>query len=68
MKTLRFIGMLLCAVMLSVSATSCSDDDKDPDGSDIEGTWIMKDLYVNCDFTVSFKGFADIDRFKIFDR
>lgn len=27
MKTLRFIGMLLCAVILSVSATSCGDDE-----------------------------------------
>ena len=39
MKTLRFIGMLLCAVMLGVSATSCSDDDE-KDG--IVGVWVYE--------------------------
>ena len=37
MKTLRFIGMLLCAVLLSVSTSSCGDDDE-KDG--IVGVWV----------------------------
>lgn len=37
MKTLRFVGMLLCAVMLSVSASSCGDDEKGGGGKGLRG-------------------------------
>lgn len=37
MKTLRFIGMLLCAIMLSASASSCGDDEKGGGGKGLRG-------------------------------
>lgn len=53
MKTLRFIGMLLCAVFLSVSATSCGDKNEEPTptqgSTSLTGTkWTWK----NRDFSV----------------
>ena len=42
MKTLRFIGMALLAVVLSVSFSSCSDDDDDGSSysvNDVTGVW-----------------------------
>lgn len=39
MKTLRFIGMALLAVVLSVNFTACSDDDEESITGDFEGTW-----------------------------
>lgn len=39
MKTLRFIGMALLAVVLCVNLVACSDDDE-PAQSGIEGTWL----------------------------
>lgn len=43
MKTLRFIGIALLTVLLSVSLSSCSKSDDDNGGS-IEGTWIEKSI------------------------
>ena len=39
MKTLRFIGMALVAIIMSVNFVACSDDDEDIDVSQLEGTW-----------------------------
>ena len=44
MKTLRFIGVALLAVVLSVNLASCSDDDEEENGSsysvnDVIGVW-----------------------------
>lgn len=40
MKTLRFIGMAIIAVIMSVNFTACSDDDEDEKQSNtIIGTW-----------------------------
>ena len=39
MKTLKFIGMALVAIIMSVNFTACSDDDEDIDVSQLEGTW-----------------------------
>ncbi|WP_270611873.1 hypothetical protein [Bacteroides intestinalis] len=40
MKTLRFIGMAIVAVIMSVNFTACSDDDEDDKQSNtIIGTW-----------------------------
>ena len=39
MKTLRFIGMAVVAIIMSVNFAACSDDDDDIDGSQLEGTW-----------------------------
>ena len=40
MKTLRFIGMAVIAVIMSVNFTACSDDDEDDKQSNtIIGTW-----------------------------
>ena len=40
MRTLRFIEMALIAVIMSVSFTACSDDDKDDKQSNtVIGTW-----------------------------
>ena len=36
MKTLRFIGMALVAIMMSVNFAACSDDDDD---NSIVGVW-----------------------------
>jgi len=40
-KTIRFIGMLLMAVLMGVGFTACSDDD-DVSASDIVGKWYME--------------------------
>ena len=47
MKTLRFIGMALLTVLMSVAISSCSKSDDDNNGgggssASIEGTWIEK--------------------------
>ena len=47
MKTLRFIGIALLTVLMSVAISSCSKSDDDNNGSggssaSIEGTWIEK--------------------------
>ena len=34
MKTFRFIGMALLAVVMSVNFTSCSDDEEEPSKND----------------------------------
>ena len=40
MKTLRFIGMAIIAIIMSVNFTACSDDDEDEKQSNtIIGTW-----------------------------
>ena len=39
MKTLRFIGMAIVAIVMSVNFAACSDDDEDIDVSQLEGTW-----------------------------
>jgi hypothetical protein len=39
MKTLRFIGMAIVAIIMSVNFAACSDDDEDIDISQLEGTW-----------------------------
>lgn len=39
MKTLRFIGMAVVAIIMSVNFIACSDDDDDIDVSQLEGTW-----------------------------
>ena len=39
MKTLRFIGMAIVAIIMSVNFVACSDDDEDIDVSQLEGTW-----------------------------
>lgn len=46
--------LLLWALILPFVFCSCSDDKDEPDGSNIEGTWIMKNFDVGCDFTVTF--------------
>jgi hypothetical protein len=48
MKTLRFFGMMLMAVLMSFSMTACGDDDDDDskDGGgtpDYVGTWVITD-------------------------
>ena len=47
MKTLRFIGIALLTVLMSVAISSCSKSDDDNNGGEgssasIEGTWIEK--------------------------
>ena len=49
MKTLRFIGIALLTVLMSVAISSCSKSDDDNNGGEgssasIEGTWIEKRL------------------------
>ena len=49
MKTLRFIGIALLTVLMSVAISSCSKSDDDNNGgggssASIEGTWIEKRL------------------------
>ena len=39
MKTLRFIGMAIVAIIMSVNFAACSDDDED-DNNPLIGTWI----------------------------
>ena len=39
MKILRFIGMAVIAVIMSVNFVACSDDDEDIDTAQLEGTW-----------------------------
>ena len=39
MKTLRFIGMALIAVIMCVNFVACSDDDEEEANAAIEGTW-----------------------------
>ena len=43
MKTLRFIGMAIIAVIMSVNFTACSsdDDEENESNSPLVGTWIM---------------------------
>lgn len=48
MKTLRFLGMALIAILVSVSFSACSSSDDDDDNgggglvTTIEGTWYLK--------------------------
>lgn len=43
MKTLRFIGMALLAVILCVNLAACSDDDEPEQGNNpLIGTWISE--------------------------
>ena len=46
MKTIKYLGMLLAMLTLSVSFVSCSSDDEDEDGggnsSSVVGTWVEK--------------------------
>lgn len=39
MKILRFIGMAVIAVIMSVNFVACSVDDEDIDTAQLEGTW-----------------------------
>ena len=60
MKSLRFIGMALLTVLMSVAISSCSKSDDDNDGgggssASIEGTWYLK----------SEKWFTDESRTKV---
>jgi uncharacterized lipoprotein YehR (DUF1307 family) len=45
MKTLRFIGMAVIAVIMSVNFMACSDDDDEednrPDSEKIVGQWVL---------------------------
>lgn len=41
MKTLRFWGITLMAILLSVNFTSCSDDDEPINIEELEGEWIL---------------------------
>lgn len=43
MKTLRFIGMAIIAVIMSVNFVACSsdDDDENESNSPLVGTWMM---------------------------
>ena len=49
MKTLRFIGMALSAVILSVNFAACSDDDEDVQGGDTSITqkYIVSQTFLN---------------------
>lgn len=48
MKTLRFIGMALIAVIMCVNFVACSDDDEEANAT-IEGTWnILQALMKIC--------------------
>ena len=42
MKTLRFIGMAIIAVVISVNFVACSsdDDDENESNSPLVGTWV----------------------------
>ena len=57
MKTLRFIGMALLTVLMSVAISSCSKSDDDNNGgggssASIEGTWIEKrNIYYEWDYS-----------------
>ena len=57
MKTLRFIGIALLTVLMSVAISSCSKSDDDNNGSggssaSIEGTWIEKrNIYYEWDYS-----------------
>lgn len=44
MKTFRFIGMALLAIVMCVNFASCSDDDEEEQGEtySIEGTWLLQ--------------------------
>ncbi|WP_455592199.1 lipocalin family protein [Bacteroides sp.] len=46
MKTLRFIGMAIIAVILSVNFTACSDDDDDEskDAARLVGKWKIENI------------------------
>lgn len=39
MRTLRFIGMAIVAVIMSVNFVACGDDDEEEASTTIEGTW-----------------------------
>lgn len=39
MKTLRFIGMAIVAIIMSVNFAACSDDDDDIDVAELLGLW-----------------------------
>lgn len=41
MKTLRFIGMAIIAVIMSVNFAACSSDDENKSDSPLVGTWMM---------------------------
>ena len=41
MKTLRFIGMAVIAVIMSVNFAACSSDDENKSDSPLVGTWMM---------------------------
>ena len=56
MKTLRFIGMALSAVILSVNFAACSDDDEDVQGGD---TSITQKYIVSQTFLNSFPHMSD---------
>lgn len=48
MKTLRFIGMTLLAIVLCVNFAACSDDDEPEQGNNpLIGTWISEPSTVN---------------------
>ena len=57
MKTLRFIGIALLTVLMSVAISSCSKSDDDNNGGEgssasIEGTWIEKrNIYYEWDYS-----------------
>ena len=41
MKTLKFWGITLMAILLSVNFTSCSNDDEPITPEELEGEWIL---------------------------
>ena len=41
MKTLRFIGMALVAIIMSVNFVACSDDDDEITSDNLVGRWVM---------------------------
>ena len=41
MKTLRFIGMAIVAIIMSVNFVACSDDDDEITSDNLVGRWVM---------------------------
>ena len=46
-KTLRFLGMMFCIILVAVGLNSCSSDDDDANDKNpsIVGTWYTEDSY-----------------------
>ena len=44
-KTLRFLGMMFCIILVAVGLNSCSSDDDDDKDSSIVSTWYVETMY-----------------------